>query len=76
MNTINTSFVQNQLFFREKFDGKKLYAYRDSIASDNFFRISSTRASCLSISSFEIVVEAIRGCSGLMYNAGSASGLN
>ena len=48
--------------------------YRDSIASESFLRISKTRASCLSMSSFEIVVEAIKGCSGLMNKAGSASG--
>ena len=44
------------------------------MASESFLRISKTRASCLSMSSFEIVVDAMRGCSGLMNKAGSASG--
>ena len=41
----------------------------------NFIRVSTTVASCFSISSWEMLVAAMRGCSGLIYKAGSASGL-
>ena len=45
------------------------------MALASFIRVSSTRASCFSISSWDIEVAAMRGCSGLIYKAGSASGL-